>query len=143
MMKGVVKWVDNAMFIAESGSGHTVVIDGASSVGGRNMGIRPMELVLLGVGGCTSLDVMTILKKARQSVTECVAHLEAQRADEVPGVFTKIHIHFVVTGTGLKESTVQRAIKLSAEKYCSASIMLGDGGVEMSHDFEIVELKIG
>lgn len=141
-MKGTVKWIDDAMFLAESESGHTVVIDGPPSAGGRNMGIRPMELILLGVGGCTSFDVMTILKKARQPVTQCVAHLEAERADDVPSVFTKIHFHFVVTGAGLKESLVKRAISLSAEKYCSASIMLGRGGVEMSHDFEIVETNI-
>ncbi len=141
-MKGTVSWVDKAMFMAESESGHRVVIDGPPSAGGRNMGIRPMELILLGVGGCTSFDVMTILKKARQPVTGCVAHLDAQRADEVPAVFTKIHIHFVVTGVGLKENQVKRAVTLSAEKYCSASIMLGRGGVEMTHDYEIVEPDI-
>jgi len=141
-MKGTVRWVDDVMFMAESESGHAVVIDGPPSAGGRNIGIRPMELVLLGVGGCTSFDVMSILKKARQPVSGCVAHLQAERADEVPAVFTKIHIHFVVTGVGLKEAQVKRAINLSAEKYCSASIMLGHAGVEMSHDYEIVESGI-
>ncbi len=141
-MKGTVRWVDDVMFVAESESGHAVVIDGPPSAGGRNIGIRPMELVLLGVGGCTSFDVMSILKKARQRVSGCVAQLEAQRAEEVPGVFTKIHIHFVVTGVGLKEAQVKRAINLSAEKYCSASIMLGQAGVEMSHDYEIVESNV-
>jgi putative redox protein len=130
------------MFMAESESGHAVVIDGPPSAGGRNIGIRPMELVLLGVGSCTSFDVMSILKKARQPVSGCVAQLEAERADGVPGVFTKIHIHFVVTGVGLKEAQVKRAINLSAEKYCSASIMLGRAGVEMSHDYEIVESNV-
>lgn len=138
-MKGRVRWIENAMFLAESGSGHTIVIDGPSSEGGRNIGLRPMELVLLGVGSCTSFDVMAILKKGRQAVTACVAHLDADRADEIPSVFTKIHIHFVVTGTGLREAPVKRAVELSAEKYCSASIMLGRGGVDLTHSFEIQE----
>ena len=138
-MKGTIRWVDDVMFLAESESGHTVVIDGPPSDGGRNIGIRPMELVLLGVGGCTSFDVMTILKKARQSVTDCTTRIEAERADDVPSVFTRIHIHFDVTGRGLKESQVKRAVELSAEKYCSASIMLGRGCVEITHDYEIHE----
>lgn len=138
-MKGTIRWVDDVMFLAESESGHTVVIDGPPSDGGRNIGIRPMELVLLGVGGCTSFDVMTILKKARQSVTDCTTRIEAERADDVPSVFTRIHIHFDVTGRGLKESQVKRAVELSADKYCSASIMLGRGGVEITHDYEIHE----
>ncbi|MFT7686925.1 MAG: putative redox protein [Candidatus Azotimanducaceae bacterium] len=138
-MKASVTWLDGVSFIAESESGHTVVIDGPASAGGRNIGIRPMELVLLGVGGCTSFDVMTILQKSRQDVTACVARIEAERADGVPSVFTKIHFHFLVTGKVLKESQVQRAITLSAEKYCSASIMLGAAGVKISHSFEIVE----
>ncbi len=138
-MKATVKWIEDVTFLAESESGHTVVIDGPASAGGRNIGIRPMELVLLGVGGCTSFDVLTILKKARQQVTDCVAKIEAERADEIPSVFTSIHFHFVVTGRQLKEAQVKRAIDLSAEKYCSASIMLGKAGVEISHDYEIVE----
>ncbi|XOV87219.1 MAG: OsmC family protein [Pseudomonadota bacterium] len=138
-MKGTVRWVDGVMFLAESESGHTVVIDGPPADGGRNIGIRPMELVLLGVGGCTSFDVMSILKKARQEVTDCVTEITAERADEVPSVFTKIHIHFVITGRALKESQVKRAVELSADKYCSASIMLGRGGVEISHAYEIRE----
>ncbi|MCB1691360.1 MAG: OsmC family protein [Pseudomonadales bacterium] len=138
-MKATIKWVDDVMFVAESESGHAVVIDGPPDAGGRNMGIRPMELVLLGVGGCTSFDVISILKKARQPVTDCTTELSAERSDETPSVFTKIHIHFVVTGSGLKESQVKRAVELSAEKYCSASIMLGRGGVEITHDYEIVE----
>ena len=138
-MKGSVSWVENAMFLAESDSGHTIVLDGPPSAGGRNIGIRPMELVLLGVGGCTSFDVMAILKKGRQAVTGCVAHLDADRADDIPSVFTRIHVHFVVTGIGLKEPLVRRAVELSAEKYCSASIMLGRGGVDITHSFEIQE----
>ena len=141
-MKGSVKWVEKAMFLAESGSGHTVVLDGPPSEGGRNVGVRPMELVLLGVGGCASFDVVTILKKGRQVVTECVANLEAERANEVPAVFTRIHIHFVVTGIALREAQVRRAVELSAEKYCSASIMLGRGGVELTHSFEIHEPEV-
>lgn len=137
-MKANVRWVDGAMFLAESGSGHAVAIDGPPEEGGRNLGPRPMEMVLMGVGGCASFDVMMILKKARQRVTDCVAQIEAERADGVPSVFTKIHIHFVVTGTGLKENQVKRAIDLSADKYCSASIMLGRGGVRITHDYEIV-----
>jgi putative redox protein len=109
-------------------------------LGGENLGARPMELLLMGLGGCTAFDVMTILKKARQDVTDCVAQLSAERADAIPSVFTKIHLHFVVTGRNLKEKHVARAIQLSAEEYCSASIMLEKGGVVMSHDHEIIEL---
>ena len=138
-MKASVTWLDGVSFIAESESGHTVVIDGPPSAGGRNIGIRPMELVLLGVGGCTSFDVMTILQKSRQNVTDCVAKIEAERADDVPSVFTKIHFHFVVSGKSLKESQVKRAISLSAEKYCSASIMLGAAGVKITHSYDVVE----
>ena len=138
-MKASVRWVEDVMFLAESGSGHTVTIEGPESEGGRNVGIRPMELMLMGMGGCTSFDVMKILKKSRQPVTDCVAHIEAKRADEVPSVFTDIHIHFVVSGAGIKEAQVKRAIDLSAEKYCSATIMLGRGGVNITHDYEIRE----
>ncbi len=137
-MKAKVKWVDNAMFLGESGSGHSVVMDGPESLGGRNMGIRPMEMLLIGMGGCASFDVMSILKKSRQNVIDCHAELEAERADTVPAVFTAINIHFVVKGQGLKEKQVKRAVELSAEKYCSASIMLGKGGVTISHSYEII-----
>ena len=137
-MKANVKWVDNAMFLGESGSGHSVVMDGPENLGGRNMGIRPMEMLLIGMGGCASFDVMSILKKSRQKVTDCHAELEAERADAVPAVFTAISIHFVVKGRDLKEKQVKRAVELSAEKYCSASIMLGKGGVEISHSYEIL-----
>ena len=138
-MKASVRWIENVTFLAESESGHTVVIDGPPDAGGRNIGIRPMELVLLGVGGCTSFDVMSILQKSRQQISVCVARIEAERADEVPSVFTKIHFHFVITGQNLKETLVKRAIDLSAEKYCSASIMLGKAGVEITHSYDIVE----
>lgn len=138
-MKAQIRWVTEAMFVAESGSGHAVVIDGPAESGGKNLGIRPMELMLLGLGSCTSFDVVDILKKARQPVTDCVTELTAERADSIPAVFTRIHVHFIVTGRGLNERQVARAIDLSAEKYCSASIMLGRAGVEISHDYEIVD----
>ncbi len=138
-MKAEIKWVDNAMFLGESGSGHSVVMDGPPDHGGRNMGIRPMEMLLIGMGGCASFDVVDILKKSRQDVTGCHTRLEAERADEVPSVFTKINIHFVVSGNNLKPKQVERAVSLSAEKYCSASIMMEKAGVEVSHSHEIVE----
>lgn len=136
-MKARIKWVENVTFIAESGSGHAVVIDGAPESGGRNLGVRPMEMVLMGMGGCTAFDVIHILRKGRQVVTDCVAEIDSERATEDPKVFTKIHIHFVVKGRGLTEQAVSRAINLSAEKYCSASIMLGKTAV-ITHDFEII-----
>jgi putative redox protein len=140
-MKATVKWTDGAMFLGESGSGHTVVMDGPEDLGGRNMGARPMEMLLLGVGGCAAYDVMSMLKKSRQKVVDCRIELDAERADAVPAVFTKIKLHFVVTGEGLKESQVKRAVELSAEKYCSASIMLAAAGVEISHTFEVLEFS--
>jgi len=136
-MKAVVKWVDGVMFVGESGSGHSVVMDGAAEQGGRNMGVRPMEMLLLGLGGCASYDVIAMLKKGRQQIVDCRAEVEAERADAVPAVFTKIHVKFIVSGNDLKENQVKRAVDLSAEKYCSASIMLGAAGVEMSHSYEI------
>jgi putative redox protein len=136
-MKATVKWVDGAMFLGESGTGHTVVMDGAAEQGGRNLAPRPMEMLLIGMGGCSAYDVMAMLRKSRQQVIDCQAQIEAERADAVPAVFTKIHIHFVITGTALKESAVARAVSLSAEKYCSASIMLAAAGVEVSHSHEI------
>ena len=135
-MRGTIKWVGDAMFVAESGSGHSVVLDGPPDHGGRNMGLRPMEMVLLGVGGCASFDVVSILKKARQEIVSCHAELEAERAEGVPSPFTKIHMKFVVKGKGLKESQVERAVTLSSEKYCSASIMLAKTA-KITHDFEI------
>ncbi len=127
------------MFVGESGSGHAVVMDGSEDLGGRNMGPRPMEMLLIGTGGCSTYDVLSMLKKSRQKVLDCKVEIDAERADAVPAVFTRINLHFIVTGVGLKESHVKRAVELSAEKYCSASIMLGAAGVEMSHSYEIVE----
>ena len=138
-MQATVKWVDGVMFLGESGSGHTVVMDGPEDHSGRNMGVRPMEMVLLGLGGCASFDVIGILRKARQQVSDCRVELEAVRAEGIPSPFTRIHLQFVVTGSGLKEAQVRRAVELSASKYCSASIMLAAGGVEISHDYRIVE----
>jgi len=137
-MKARIKWVDNAMFVAESGSGHAVVIDGPAEGGGRNVGVRPMEMLLMGTGGCSAYDVIHILKKGRQAVTDCVCEVEAERADGVPSVFTRIHLRFIVSGHGLKESVVKRAVALSAEKYCSASIMLGKTA-DITHDYQVVE----
>lgn len=125
------------MFVGESGSGHAVVMDGPADGGGRNLGFRPMEMLLLGLGGCTSYDAIHILKKSRQSVTGCKVEITAERADFEPKVFTRIHVHFIVSGNDLKQSVVKRAVDLSSEKYCSASIMLGKS-VDMSHDFEII-----
>ena len=136
-MKARVKWVDNAMFVGETDSGHAIVMDGPPEGGGQNLGARPMEMLLLGMGGCTNYDVISMLKKSRQPVLDCVAEITAERAETVPKVFTKIHVHFVVRGReGLKEAQVKRAVGLSADKYCSASIMLGKAA-EISHDYEI------
>jgi putative redox protein len=137
-VKARIKWIENVCFMGESETGHAVILDGAPDAGGRNLGMRPMEMLLIGMGACTSFDVVTILKKSRQPVLDCVAEIEAARADEVPKVFTRIHVHFVVTGKGLNAGQVERAVKLSAEKYCSASIMLGKSA-EITHDFEVVE----
>lgn len=139
-MKAHIKWVDGAMFLGESGSGHTLVMDGPPEAGGRNMGVRPMETVLIGLGGCASYDVVSILKKARQDIRDVHALIEAERADTEPKVFTSVHVRFVVTGRNIKEAHVKRAVELSAEKYCSASIMFGRAGVNMSHSYEIVEI---
>lgn len=140
-MKATVKWTDGAMFVGESGSGHSVVMDGPEDLGGRNLGPRPMEMLLLGTGGCSVYDVLSMLKKSRQKVVDCRVEIDAERADAVPAVFTRINLHFIVVGVGLKESHVKRAVELSAEKYCSASIMLGAAGVDMTHSFEIVEFE--
>ena len=138
-MEARVRWLDDASFVAETGSGHALVIDGPPSIGGRNIGPRPMELMLLGVGSCSSVDVLHILKRARQNVVDCDCRLTAERAETDPKVFTKIHLHFTVSGHELKPAQVERAVKLSAEKYCSASLML-QATVDISHDCEIVEL---
>ena len=137
-MKARIKWVQDATFVGESGSGHALVMDGPPDHGGRNLGVRPMEMLLLGMGGCTEFDVMMILGKSRQDVTACEVQLEAERAREEPKVFTKIHAHFVIRGRNLSPGHVERAIALSAEKFCSASIMLGKTA-EITHDYEIVE----
>ncbi len=137
-MKARVKWVEQVTFMAQADSGHAVIMDGPPDGGGRNLGVRPMEMLLMGMGGCTAYDVIHILKKGRQPVTDCVVELTAERADTVPSVFTSIHVHFIVTGKALSEKVVRRAITLTAEKYCSASIMLSKA-VEITHDFEIVE----
>ena len=137
-MKCRIKWLDHMTFVGESDSGHSVVMDSAPEAGGRDLGVRPMEMLLLGLGGCTSFDVISILKKSRQQVSDCEARIEAERAAEVPRIFTRIHIHFVVSGKDLDVSRVERAIKLSADKYCSASRML-EKAATITHDYEIVE----
>ena len=137
-MKSTVKWLDNMTFVGESASGHAVVMDGPPEFGGRNLGIRPMEMLILGLGGCSSFDVMLILQKSRQQVEHCEVEMDYERADENPKVFTRIHMHFKVSGRGLEQKKVAKAIQLSADKYCSASVMLGKTA-EISHDFEIIE----
>ncbi len=136
-MKATIKWAGHASFVGESESGHSVTMDGPPDSGGQNRGPRPMEMVLIGTGGCTAFDVVHILRKGRHDVTDCVAHIDAERAASDPKVFTRIHIHFVVSGRNLKPEVVERAISLSAEKYCSASIMLAKTAT-ITHDFEIV-----
>ena len=126
-------------FLGESGSGHSVLMDGPPEAGGKNLGPRPMEMLLMGTGGCAAFDVVLILKKSRQDISDCVVEIEAERALEEPKVFTRIHFHFILTGKQLKAEQVERAIKLSAEKYCSASIMLGKTA-ELTNDFKIVEV---
>ena len=137
-MKVRIKWIEDVAFVGESESGHALVMDGAPEGGGRNIGPRPMETVLIGTGCCTAYDVMHILRKARAAVSDCVVEIDAERASDDPKVFTRIHFHFVVTGTQLRPQQVERAIHLSAEKYCSASIMLGKTAA-ITHDFEIRE----
>lgn len=137
-MKARVKWVEQASFLGETESNHAVLMDGPPTAGGRNLGPRPMEMLLIGAGGCTCFDVVSILKKSRQAVSDCYVELDAERAETDPKVFTKIHMHFVVTGKDIKPEAVEKAIKLSAEKYCSASIMLGQTAV-ITHDFEVIQ----
>ena len=137
-MRARVKWLEGVAFVGESESGHAVVMDGAPDAGGHNLGFRPMEMLLLGLGGCASFDVVLILQRGRHAVTDCVVELEAERAPDPPRVFTRIHARFIVTGKGIPESAVRRAVQLSAEKYCSATLMLGKTAA-MSHDFEVVE----
>ena len=140
-MSARIKWVENVMFVAESGTGHAIVLDGAAESGGKNLGMRPMELMALGVGSCSSYDVVTILKKARQKITSCEAEISSKRVDSTPAVFESIHLHFKVAGSELSEKKVERAIELSADKYCSASIMLKNAGVVVTHDFEIIDAE--
>ena len=138
-MKARIKWTDYMTFVGETGSGHAVVIDSAPEAGGRNLGARPMEMVLLGLGSCTAIDVMLMLQKSKQDVTDCVVEIEAERAEDVPKVFTKIHVQFIVSGRALSDKHVQRAVSLSAEKYCSVSKML-EKTAEMTHGYKIVSV---
>jgi putative redox protein len=138
-MKARVKWVEQASFLGETESNHAVLMDGPPTAGGRNLGPRPMEMLLIGTGGCTAFDVVSILKKSRQAISDCYVELDAERAETDPKVFTRIHMHFVVTGKDIKSEAVEKAIRLSAEKYCSASIMLGQTAA-ITHDFEVVQL---
>ena len=140
-MQTSVHWLENVAFEAKTQSGHSLIMDGSAEYGGENRIPRPMELLLTGLGGCASFDIVTILKKARQDITDVRCELKAERADTIPAVFTKIHLHFVVTGKAIKDKQVAKAVELSAEKYCSASKMLSDGGVEITHDYEIIEAE--
>lgn len=137
-MKARIEWKDGASFLATSGSGHAVLMDGPPEGGGENRGPRPMEMLLMGTGGCAAFDVVLILRKSRQNISNCEVEIEAERAQQEPKVFTRLHLHFILTGKNLNPSQVERAIRLSAEKYCSASIMLGKTAV-LTHDYEIVE----
>jgi len=137
-MKARIKWVEKVTFLAESGSGHAVVLDGAPDAGGRNLGVRPMEMLLMGLGGCSAFDVVLILRKGREDVSDCVVELEAERAETDPKVFTRIHMHYKVAGRGLAAAKVERAIKLSAEKYCSASAIMAKTAT-ITHDWEVIE----
>lgn len=137
-MKARIKLIEGAAWMVEMGDGHTIVVDGSPAIGGRDLGPRPMALVLAALGSCTAMDVISILRKARQAVTDCVIEVEGQRADAVPAVFTDIHLRYVVTGHGLKASAVERAVTLSAEKYCSVSKMLAPT-VAITHAFEVHE----
>lgn len=140
-MKARVTWAGGARFLGESGSGHAVVMEGAPAPGETAIGARPMEMLLLGMGGCTAYDVVSILQKAREAVCDVAVEIDAERADTVPKVYTRIHAHYVVTGRGLKDAAVARAVKLSAEKYCSVTIMLA-ATATVTHDYEIVEAAV-
>lgn len=136
-MHATVKWVGGAAFEGTPGSGHTVRMDGPPDFGGQDSGVRPMEMLLLGLGGCTAFDVVHILQRGRHPVSDCVVDVEAQRAESDPKVFTRIHLHYRVSGDGLRDAAVKRAVDLSADKYCSASIMLAQVA-ELTHDYEVV-----
>ena len=133
-----VKWIDGMLMVGKSDSGHAVVMDGPPEIGGENLGVRPMEMLLLGMTGCTVIDVISTLKKMREDVVDCQTQVSADRSEEYPKVFTNIHVHFVLRGKQLNPSKVDKAIKLSAEKYCSASIMIGKTAI-ITHDYEIIE----
>lgn len=139
-MKTRIKWIQDVMFVGESGSGHSVIMDGAPEAGGRNLGFRPMEMLLLGLGGCSAFDVMMILKRGREQVTDCVVEIDGERAQTDPKIFTKIALKYIVTGRGLDPKKVERAVALSADKYCSASAILAKTA-ELTHTIEIVEAK--
>ena len=138
-MKARVKWVEDVQFVGESGTKHSLIMDGPEDLGGHGTGMRPMELLLLGLGGCTSFDVVEMLKKSRQNIVDCVVEIDGQRSESVPKIFTDIHIHYIITGSNIKEAQVKRAIELSSEKYCSASLMLGKSA-NITHDYEIINL---
>ncbi len=138
-MKARVKWVEDVQFVGESGTKHSLIMDGPENLGGHGTGMRPMELLLLGLGGCTSFDVVEMLKKSRQNIVDCVVEIDGQRSESVPKIFTDIHIHYIITGSNIKEAQVKRAIELSSEKYCSASLMLGKSA-NITHDYEIINL---
>jgi putative redox protein len=133
-----VKWIDGMLMVGKSDSGHAIVMDGPPEIGGENLGVRPMEMLLLGMAGCTMIDVVSTLKKMREDIVDCQTQVSADRAEEYPKVFTNIHVHFVLKGNQLNPSNVDKAIKLSAEKYCSASIMIGKTAI-ITHDYEIIE----
>ena len=133
-----VKWIDGMLMVGKSDSGHAIVMDGPPEIGGENLGVRPMEMLLLGMAGCTMIDVVSTLKKMREDVVDCQTQVSADRAEEYPKVFTNIHVHFILRGNQLNPSNVDKAIKLSAEKYCSASIMIGKTAI-ITHDYEIIE----
>lgn len=137
-MKARLKLIENVCLLGEADSGHGIVIDGAPEIGGRNLGTRPMELVLIGLGGCSAMDVLSILKKQRQTVTDFVIEAQAQRREEEPKVFTEIHLHYIIKGRGLKENHVKRALELSTQKYCSVSAML-DKTAKITYDYEMIE----
>jgi putative redox protein len=138
-MKARVKWVEDVQFVGESGTKHSLIMDGPENLGGHGTGMRPMELLLLGLGGCTSFDVVEMLKKSRQNIIDCIVEIDGQRSESIPKIFTDIHIHYIITGSNIKEAQVKRAIELSSEKYCSASLMLGKSA-NITHDYEIINL---
>ncbi|WP_025769343.1 OsmC family protein [Thioalkalivibrio sp. HK1] len=135
-MKASVKWLDRVAFVGESGSGHAMVIDGAPDAGGRNIGPRPLEAMLIGLGACSAFDVVNILRKSRVKFSDCRVEIEAERADAIPAVFTRIHLTFIVSGRRIREQAVERAVDLSASKYCSATAMLRES-VEITHEYRI------